>query len=243
MRLIKLDATDSTNAYLKNLTVQTSVEDLTVVVARAQYAGRGQMGTVWDSEPGKNLTFSILKRNEGLDIRQQFVITMEVSLAIYSALRQLQIPDLSVKWPNDILSGSEKICGILIENITSGSRIQSSIIGVGLNVNQMDFGSLQQVSSLGLLRGQPLDLEEVLRILLDSLRDCLGSWTVRPLEDIRRDYEALLFRKDRPVTFQSRDGHLFPGFIRGVSEAGKLRVEYEEGVLREFELKEVKLLY
>lgn len=243
MRIIKLDATDSTNAYLKNLIQEESVEDLTVVLAENQYAGRGQMGTVWQSEPGKNLTFSIVKNNSGLDIRWQFVITMEVSLAIYAALTKLQIPDLTIKWPNDILSGSDKICGILIENNTSGSRIQNSIIGVGLNVNQRDFGNLPQVSSLSRIRGMSLNLDEVLRSLVESLSAYLGSWAHRSMAAIRQDYENLLFRKDKPATFRAREGHLFPGFIRGVSETGMLVVEYEEGLLREFDLKEVQLLY
>jgi len=243
MQLIKLDATDSTSAYLKNLMLQQETEDFTVVQAHTQYAGRGQMGTRWLSEPGKNLTFSLLKKHAQFFARDQFCMTMLTSMGVFAALKVLSVPDLRVKWPNDILSGPSKICGILIENITTGSLIQSSVIGIGLNVNQKDFGTLEKVSSLQLVLGYPLDLEEVLQLLLIHLKDTFKLLQIQEVEEIRSAYEALLFRKDKPSTFTNREGEYFMGFIRGVSPEGKLRVELEDKALRLFDLKELQLLY
>ncbi len=243
MQIIKLDATDSTNAYLKNLALRQVLNDFTVVQASSQYAGRGQRGTEWISEPGKNLTFSVLKRHRDLPARMQFGITMIASMGVYAALKQLKIPSLYVKWPNDILSGNSKICGILIENLTSGQRIQSSVVGIGLNVNQLDFKGLQQVSSLQLLLGQPQDLEEVLQLLLLHMKNTFMQMETEAYREIRASYEQLLFRKDKPSTFKNKAGELFMGFIRGVSEEGKLKVELEDEQMKHFELKEIQLLY
>lgn len=243
MEIIKLDATDSTNTHLKNLALLQVLGDFTVVLAHSQYAGRGQRGAEWTSEPGKNLTFSVLKKHRDLPARMQFNITMITSLGVFSALKQLNVPSLYVKWPNDILSGNSKICGILIENLTSGQHIQSSIVGIGLNVNQLDFKGLQQVSSLRLLMGQPHDLEEVLQLLLIHLKESFTKFETTPYAEIREAYEQLLFRKDKPSTFKNKQGELFMGFIRGVSPEGKLQVELEDEQLKQFDMKEVQLLY
>ncbi len=243
MHLIKLDATDSTNAYLKNLSLKKELEDFTVVQARSQLAGRGQMGTRWTSEPGKNLTFSILKKHSNLLARDQFGINMAASLGVFSALEQLQVPNLSIKWPNDILSGTSKICGILIENLTSGSFVQSSILGIGLNVNQLNFGNLEQVSSLQLLMGRPQDLDELLARLLKELENAFGQLETLSTDTFRALYEQYLFRKGKPSTFSDPKGTLFMGFIRGVSPRGKLVIALEDEILKEFDLKEVRLMY
>ena len=116
MEIIKLNATNSTNTYLKNLLKEKPVKDLSCIWALSQTQGRGQQGAKWISEPGKNLTFSILKKFENLSSEYHFLLNMEVSLVIFRALKKLYIPDLAVKWANDILSSKKKICGILIEN-------------------------------------------------------------------------------------------------------------------------------
>lgn len=243
MQLIKLDATDSTNTYLRKLQLSGELEDFTVVQAIHQYEGRGQRGSNWLTEPGKNLTISILKKHSSLPVRDGFSITMAVSLGIYSVLKQALVPELSVKWPNDILSGNAKICGILIENMLAGSQIQSSIVGIGLNVNQTDFGALAHASSLRLILGRTLPLEEMLQELLKSLHSTLNRMKTQPSGALQESYEKLLFRKGKPSTFRDREGQLFMGFIKGVTHAGKLVVALEDDVRREFDHKEIELLY
>lgn len=243
MHIIKLNATNSTNEYLKQLIVSANLDDFTVVVTENQLQGRGQMGTQWLSEPGKNLTFSVLKKGEGLEVADQFLLNMCVSLALYEALQQLNIPNLAVKWPNDILSANSKICGILIENILIGSKIQSSIIGIGLNVNQLSFNNLPNVSSLKLLKGETFNLDEILNIIIQKLKKYVTKDFLENPDTLRALYQEIMFRVNKPSTFKNNEGALFMGFIKGVSSSGKLIVLLEDNIFKEYNLKEIQLLY
>ena len=159
MQLIKLDATPSTNSYLKELMRELNLDDFTVVVCEHQTKGRGQQGNIWMSERGKNLIFSVLKYIEKVKTNNAFALNAVVSLAVYETLRTFKIPQVSVKWPNDIMSGNKKICGILIENTLKGNDLKKSIIGIGLNVNQEVFSELPHASSLKCETGLEFDLE------------------------------------------------------------------------------------
>ena len=243
MEIIKLNATNSTNTYLKNLLKENQVKDLSCIWALSQTQGRGQQGAKWISEPGKNLTFSVLKKFENLPSEYHFLLNMEVSLAIFRALKKLYIPDLAVKWANDILSSKKKICGILIENTLHKEQISSSIIGIGLNVNQVFFNDLPNVSSLQKIMGHPFDLEEVLLLICQELEVSLRSLSPTRFETMLDEYHTHLFRKDKPSTFEYPNGERFMGYIRGVSHNGQLQVEQEDALMSSFSLKEIKLLY
>ena len=243
MEIIKLNATNSTNTYLKNLLKEKQVKDLSCIWALSQTQGRGQQGAKWISEPGKNLTFSVLKKFENLPSEYHFLLNMEVSLAIFRALKKLYIPNLAVKWANDILSSKKKICGILIENTLHKEQISSSIIGIGLNVNQVFFNDLPNVSSLQKIMGHPFDLEEVLLLICQELEVSLKSLSPSRFETMLDEYHTHLFRKDKPSTFEYPNGERFMGYIRGVSHNGQLQVEQEDALMSSFSLKEIKLLY
>ena len=243
MLIVKLDATHSTNQYLKELLLSEEVEDFTVVTAKKQLQGKGQMGAKWESESGKNLTVSVLKKFKQFPVSNQFLLNICVSLAVLDTLKALSVPDLSVKWPNDILSGTSKICGILIENMLLGTQIQTSILGIGLNVNQHNFSSLFNASSLKLLLGRTLNLEELLHKILERLKARFLSLEKSSHNELWQEYESNLFRKDKPSTFKDALGNSFMGFIRKISPQGKLIVELEDGIFREFDLKEIQLLY
>jgi len=242
MRIIKLNAIDSTNLFLRSLCLDTYVEDFTVVVAKHQTKGRGQMGTVWSSQDAKNLTFSVFKRFENLKLEQQFVISMVSSLAVINALKKMNLPKLSVKWPNDILSANKKICGILIENVIKQNKVAGSVVGIGLNVNQVDFSGLPQASSILNITGTSYDLDELLQSILNELKILFDLVESNQFETIKTTYESFLFRKDKPSTFENAEG-LFSGFIKGVSNEGLLKVLLEDDVLETFDLKTIKLLY
>ena len=239
MSIIKLNATDSTNLYLKQLALSQRIEDFTVVSADLQLKGRGQMGSNWHSEKGKNLTISILKNLIDFQIQNQFNLNYIVSLAVYDVLHEMTVPNLSVKWPNDILSGNQKICGILIENILKGNLIRSAILGIGLNVNQTNFDKLEKVSSLKLLLGRTLELDELTNNILEKLKYYFG---VSP-EDLECKYLKILFRIDKASTFTNIENQKFTGIIRGVDKDGRLAVELEDNMIKKYDLKEVKLLY
>jgi len=243
MLIVKLDATDSTNQYLKELALSEEVGDFTVVTAKKQLRGRGQMGAKWESETGKNLTFSVLKKFTHLPISNQFLLNICVSLAVMNTLKGFSVPDLSVKWPNDILSGNAKICGILIENMLVGTKIQASVIGIGLNVNQQTFNTPSNASSLKLLLGRTLNLDELLSEILVNLKASFSKLEENGFTMLWESYEKNLFRKDKPSTFKDTKEMVFMGFIRKISPQGKLVVELEDAVLKEFDLKEIQMLY
>jgi len=200
------------------------------------------MGTTWHSEPGKNLTFSMLKKFSSFKATDQFFISIQVCLTVYNTLKHLSIPNLRIKWPNDILSGSHKVCGVLIESIIAGNEIKSAIIGIGLNVNQTNFSNLTNVSSLKLLTGTTFDLDEVLQKIVSNLK--YGFRFLRELdaESLQSTYESKLFMKNDLATFEFLDGQSKKGIIKGITRAGKLRVEFDAEPITEFNFKEVKLL-
>ena len=243
MNIIKLNAIDSTNTYLRQQSIKYLLNDFTVVVAKSQFNGRGQMGTVWDAQADKNLTFSVFKRNEGVTIDHHFYISIVTALAIIKSLQSMQIPRLFVKWPNDILSEQKKVCGILIENVIKNNAIIGSIIGIGLNVNQKSFNNLPQASSLLNITGRVYNLEELLISIVSNMKLYFEQLEKRDIPALKRAYEALLFRKNKPSTFKNVDGDLFSGFIKGIDNSGNLIVLLEDDFLKTFSFKEIQLLY
>ena len=242
MRIIKLDAIDSTNSYLRRLIHEEDVDDYTIVMANKQTQGRGQMGTVWDSDKGKNLMFSVFKDLTMHDVEFPFYISMAISLAIFKAFKVLNIPDLYIKWPNDILSADKKICGILIENVIK-NKLNSTIIGIGINVNQTEFINLPKASSLKNITGVHYNLDEVLQLILKYTKEYSLLLQQEKYDFVKNEYESNLFRKNKPSTFKDAEGVLFSGFVKGVTKYGKLQVIVEDEIVKKFDLKEITLLY
>ncbi len=240
MQVIKLNATDSTNAHIKRLSRLEILPDFTVVQANRQTAGRGQMGARWEGEEGKNLTFSLLKRLGAFPARQHFALNATISLSIYKALQELNIPELNLKWPNDILSCGRKLCGILVENQVQGTYISQSIIGIGLNVNQTTFANLPGATSMKQLTGQDYELDQVLSVLLKHLESDLANVDAGALNSKLKQYEDVLYLKDTPAGFRRKDGSPFEGIIRGVNPEGLLRIERPDGSIESFANKEVQ---
>ena len=243
MYIIKLNAIDSTNSYLKAMASVNLPKDFTVVVADHQTQGRGQMGTTWQTEDGKNLTASVFKAFGFVDVEKQFYISMAVALSICKALEIFKISQLSIKWPNDILSANKKICGTLIENVIKENQLKGSIIGFGLNVNQKYFDNLPKASSMSLLTGVVYNKDEVLSQILKQLQYYFAILESKDYEKLKVEYESLLFRKDKPSTFKNEDGTTFSGIIKGITETGKLNVWTEDDIVKTFDLKQVTLLY
>ena len=243
MQIIKLNATDSTNLFLKRLVREGSVMDNTVVVAEYQTEGRGQIGNSWVSEPGKNLIFSVFKQLPFPAADKQFYISMAVALAVYNALKNIGVLELSIKWPNDILSANKKIGGILIENTIKNTKTQDVIIGVGLNVNQQDFPGLPRASSLKNITGITHDPDDILREILKALEVFIGMLIREEFPALKTQYEMHLFRTGKVSTFKDRNAALFTGIIQGVTDEGKLIVLLEDEVTKAFDHKEIALLY
>lgn len=243
MHIIKLNAIGSTNTYLKRLSVNKKIEDFTCVVAKHQTHGRGQMGTIWSSEDSKNLMCSVFKHSSGIPVEQQFFISIVTSLAIIKTLQSFNVPKLFVKWPNDILSDNKKICGILIENVIKRTKLEGSIIGIGLNVNQTKFAGLPNAASLNTLMGTVFDTDELLHLTIKNLKHYFNQLNKGGLNKIKKEYESRLFRIHKPSTFMDDKGRTFSGFIQGINSEGNLQVLLEDNILKSYGLKEIQLLY
>ena len=243
MRIIKLNAINSTNTFLRQLSSEETLEDYTVVAAESQTHGRGQMGTQWESQPSKNLMASVFMDVSFLDVEKAFYISMAISLAISSALKAFHMKHVKVKWPNDILADQKKISGILIENVIKNNQLQATIVGFGLNVNQTHFNNLPSATSMQLVLGKTFDIDEVLHLVIQHLKLYCNQLKSGNFGDIKNAYENELFRKNKPSTFEDAEGVLFSGYIKGVSNSGHLQILVEDEKIKTFDLKEIKLLY
>jgi BirA family biotin operon repressor/biotin-[acetyl-CoA-carboxylase] ligase len=243
MQIIKLDATESTNTYLKELSAKIFLQDFTIITTENQTSGRGQLNSKWESEKGKNLAVSILKNSIDIPIDRLFLMNVCISLSILNSLNQLSIPNLKVKWPNDILSGNFKIGGILIENIISGSKIKRSIIGFGLNVNQSEFKNAPNASSLKTIMGYNFNLESVFYAIIENIHQHLNRPILTFENELYNQYNSQLFRIGMKSTFIIQKDEPIDGIIEGVSKNGKLKVKLVNGSLQEFGLKEIQLQY
>jgi BirA family biotin operon repressor/biotin-[acetyl-CoA-carboxylase] ligase len=236
---IKLNAIDSTNDYLKHNSNLDLLPNFTVVTAEEQTNGRGQRGASWVSEPGKNLLVSILVRDFYQSTFMPFELIMAVSVSLHEALQQLAVPDLAIKWPNDIMSGNKKIGGILIENIHKSDKRIFSIIGFGLNVNQIQFDEHPKASSLRLICKQEFDKQLVLEQLILVLENKLSNWNEFRVKSIL-DYQNALFKKGIVAQFTSQHSR-FSGTITGVDLEGRLQLTNEFNQKMSFDLKEIQL--
>jgi len=243
LKIIKLDAIDSTNSFLKDLAQDSSIEDYTIVTTKTQTSGRGQMNNSWVSEPNKNLTFSLFTRFKNLAIEHQPYLSFAVALAIFEVLDEVSVPDLGIKWPNDILSGNKKICGILVETTFTKQKIKNTVIGIGLNVNQKEFPEqLSNASSLVNILGKELNLDALLTSLIENLRLKIDALEHHHFESIHQEYLEQLYKKDVPTVFRNEKTQLFfMGMIKDVSTTGNLRVQLEDDSIVEFGIKEISI--
>lgn len=240
MKIIKLDAIDSTNTFLKEMAVNSLLENFTVVVAKHQRLGRGQMNTEWNSEGGKNLTFSVFVGFSDLLVANQKYLNFSVAISVFEVLNDLKLSKVSIKWPNDILAEGMKICGILIENSLKGNEIQSSVIGIGLNVNE-SFLSNKQLNAVSIkdLLKEELELDFLLRELVLRLEKNIALLNKKEYDLLEYRYLEVLHKKNVPSMFKTHQNVLFMGKIIGVSKDGKLRIELSDETIKEFEIKEV----
>ncbi|MGB5943817.1 MAG: biotin--[acetyl-CoA-carboxylase] ligase [Leeuwenhoekiella sp.] len=243
MLKVKISATPSTSSYLRQYSREQELTREVLVWTDNQYNGRGQQGAYWESEPYKNLTLSVFKQVNGLGVDKQFHITMATSLALWELLIDIGIEDVAVKWPNDILSGGRKICGILIESVVRSHELQAVIIGIGLNVNQTEFMRAPRATSVKLETGKALELEPLLDMVVQKFQHYINLVTLGKFVAIKKEYEEVLFRKEAVSVFQNPKGNFFNAIIKGVTRQGKLLLQMEDDSIMEFDSKEAVLQY
>lgn len=243
MKLIKLDAIDSTNDFLKGIAGNQITANYTVVTAENQTNGKGQMGAKWVSETGKNLIMSVLIKDLLLHINQIYNLNVAVALSVIIALEKFEIPKLAIKWPNDIMSDNKKIGGILIENSIKTDGDIISIVGIGLNVNQINFDALPKASSLSVIMGTNFDKEKVLFEIVDSIKSNVSKMQKDQSDDLWMDYNRKLFKKGIPMPFENQKGEQFMGIIQNVNASGRLQIALEDDAIVTFDVKEIQMLY
>jgi BirA family transcriptional regulator, biotin operon repressor / biotin---[acetyl-CoA-carboxylase] ligase len=229
----------STNTLAQQLSQQAGFADGSVIITNNQTAGRGQHGSTWHTDIGQNLTFSVIVKPTFLAIKDQYFLTVITSLAVRDLLKSMVPDKIFIKWPNDILVRHKKICGILIENQIQSSQIARSIIGIGLNVNQMIFNVIT-ATSVRHITHQDYDLESVLHRLLEFLEVRYLQLKQGKTQELRAEYLKALYWRDEKHLFSSA-GTTFTGVIDGIDEYGKLVVKTETET-RSFEVKELSYL-
>lgn len=236
-----LPSCQSTNDEASALIAQKDPGEGLLVITDNQTAGRGQRGNQWEAKAGQNLTFSCILRPSFLAATEQFWLNMAISLGIYDALYPLLDEALRIKWPNDIYVGSQKLGGILIENILHGHHLAWAIAGIGLNVNQTEFG-YSTATSLQLQAPLPntYDLPGLLSRLCETLEQRYLQLRAGHRFSLKQDYLAILYRYQEEHSFET-EGRYFRGTIVGVDESGRLAIS-TNGQVQHFNFKEVSFL-
>ena len=240
--IIRLEVTDSTNNYANHQIRENVLPEGTVFLAYEQTAGRGQLKNVWESEPGQNLIFSIVLFPYFLEIRRQFMLSKVATLGIYKALNKY-VDSLKIKWPNDIYAGNQKLGGILIENSIMNGLLKSSVIGIGLNVNQSVFYSeAPNPVSLQQLTNQHYDCEMILFEILSGIDWYYNLLREGKEEAIDQEFIICSLPPERNSILYRADEDIFEGEIIGVNEIGQLLIRKNDGEILEFHFKEVEFL-
>ena len=243
MKLIKLDAIDSTNDFLKGLSQKENLENYTVVTAKSQTKGKGQMGSSWSSEGNKNLITSMLVKNAIVSINDIFNLNILVAVSIIQVLNILKITNLNIKWPNDIMAENKKIAGILIENSIKENGQIESIVGIGLNVNQTNFDNLPKASSLKNRMNQDFDVDTILESIVHKIEDNIEKLKNNEIDSFWNEYENYLFKKGKPTLFEDSNQQCFMGIINGVTRNGQLEILLEDDSVSYFGVKEIMMIY
>lgn len=242
-QLIRLKETDSTNREVFRLLQNQALPEGTVLFAENQFSGRGQGQSSWESEPGKNLTFSLILRPVFLPPADQFFLNQTIALGIKDCLeRFLPSANISIKWPNDIYFGKGKIAGILIENRILGSQFDLSVAGIGINVNQQVFLSdaPNPVSMIN-ISGKSFLLHHILNTCAEDILSWYQVLKNQDFNKIKSAYVANMFGFGKWMGFKTSE-KLFKGMISGVDDYGRLQIKEAEGRTHSFDFKEVSFM-
>ncbi len=240
-KFIVLNEVESTNNYASQLILSNAAEEGMVVMTQFQKSGRGHQGNKWESEAGKNILATIILFPQFLNAGKQFMLSKIVSLSLVELLKS-KTGDVSIKWPNDIYVGNKKIAGILIENSIKGSTLFSSLLGIGLNLNQQKFLSdAPNPVSLKQITGEEYNAENVAVEILESILKWYEKIERGNFSEIDSAYFSKLFRSGEWAKYL-KDGIVFEAKIIGIGEFGQLQLENRDGIVEEFMFKEVEFV-
>ena len=242
LKILHFDEINSTNVYLYDkMAEKQDISDM-VVVASHQTAGRGMGKNQWESEAGKNLLFSIALNVNYLEAENQFKISQAVSVAIVETLSQfIDNQRFFIKWPNDIYFGDKKLAGMLIQNTIEGRMMGISIIGIGLNVNQIEFSKdIPNPISMKQISGNDFDLENLLNLLITNIKNSVESLrSIENQEIINQKYISKSYRFGiwSDYFYQNQVKQLK---IYGFDKYGRLLLQDKEGAEIVCDVKELQ---
>jgi BirA family biotin operon repressor/biotin-[acetyl-CoA-carboxylase] ligase len=237
--LVYLPTCHSTNDYAGRLLSEENPIEGTLVITPEQTAGKGQRGNSWEAEFNKNLTFSLIFKPLFLSVSHQFYLNIISSLAVRDTVANLLQTEVKVKWPNDIYLDNKKIAGILIQNSIKKNHIGSTVIGIGLNVNQDLFQDRKAISMKNYFK-EEISIDQVLNLLLEKIEAYYLKLRDNKLEELYQNYLANLYRFNELHDFKS-DNTCFSGTITGLDENGRLIIKVKEET-RAFSFKEVEFV-
>jgi BirA family biotin operon repressor/biotin-[acetyl-CoA-carboxylase] ligase len=240
--------TDSTNTRMKELLQSSNPLEGTIISAEFQNSGRGQRGANWESEPGQNILLSILYYPRFLRANEQVSLSQAIALGVLNFVRCfIEERIVKIKWPNDIYVDDKKIAGILIENVIEGNTIKSSIIGVGVNINQKSL--LESACSIFSISGQKYEIVEMITALSSfieiqylklrtlSSSSFTSTWDTK----LHSEYLANLYGQGLEKKFTDvKTNESFGGVIENVSQSGKLQIRQGD-ILKEYDIKEISM--
>lgn len=233
------DSLESTNQYALNLISKSKPIEGTVISTYNQTKGRGQIGSNWESGINQSITLSIILYPDFLPIHRQFLLNQIIALGVRDFISVHTSHTVKVKWPNDVYVNDKKITGILIQNSLSGKKIATTIVGIGINVNQTEFSSdLEKATSLSLETNQQFDLNKLIPELCFYVEAQYLALKAGKFEQIEAAYLKQLYRYQQAAYFIRPDGQQFEGVIEGITEYGKLCIRHAGG-LEHFDIKEI----
>lgn len=241
--LFEFQSLESTNVRAQELLAKSKPIEGTAISAIEQYAGKGQFGSQWVSAPGENITLSIILYPTFLHPSKQFLLNRAIALGVYDFCRLTLRADLKIKWPNDIYIRDQKTGGILIQNTITAHSLSSSIVGIGLNINQTEFHpDLPNPTSWKKVTDKHFRINEIRQTLFWCLETRYLQLRAGNYDQLKSDYLAALYRYAEVADFAAH-GAVFSGKITGVSDTGLLEIVDESGALRKFDFKEVRFLF
>jgi BirA family biotin operon repressor/biotin-[acetyl-CoA-carboxylase] ligase len=227
----------STNDMALQALRQKEASEGSIFITNHQTRGKGQRGNSWETKPGENLTFSLILQPKFLDLSEQFLLNMAISNAIRRCFQEY-VPGLMVKWPNDlVIPGYGKIGGILIENLVGSKGWEYAVVGIGININQNQFASLQ-ATSLSLVTGNTYPLEELFKLLIVHLEQAYITLKKGKNAVLTQEYVQHLYLIEKWAVFKAGEQELEAKII-GLTEIGNLLVELPSGKQQSFGIKEI----
>ena len=235
------DKISSTNSELKRLQAIAKLPEFSIVISEYQTKGRGLKDNFWESEKGENLTFSILLYPQFIEVQYQFCLNFIITVAIIDVLKK-ELSDLKIKWTNDIYVNDKKIAGILIENFIMGDKIDYSIIGIGLNVNQINFISdAPNPISMKQLTNKQYNIEMLFNDITNSIINRYTQFVDEGIYNIRNEYHTNLYRNNGYYKYKDKNGVFFAKTEK-VEDTGYLILIDEDGEKRSYAFKEVEIM-